>query len=118
MALITVIVLSACTSVPLTTLYKLHKIDPMEADPAQIKVAIRADDRIGIREGGAKIEVKFDAEDGALAVFEDQPVVLCFAEKHLKAKLLIKDIRSFEILDRQTKREISEIHNQNIALVK
>ena len=43
----------------------------MEADPAQIKVAIRADDRIGIREGGAKIEVKFDAEDGALAVFED-----------------------------------------------
>ena len=62
--------LSACTSVPLTTLYKLHKIDPMEADPAQIKVAIRADDRIGIREGGAKIEVKFEAEDGSLNIDE------------------------------------------------
>jgi hypothetical protein len=62
--------LSACTSMPLTTLYKLHKIEPMEADPAQIKVAIRADDRIGIREGGAKIEVKFDAEDGSLNIDE------------------------------------------------
>ena len=62
--------LSACTSVPLTTLYKLHKIDPMEADPAQIKVAIRAHDRIGIREGGAKIEVKFEAEDGSLNIDE------------------------------------------------
>jgi hypothetical protein len=70
MVLIAAIVLSGCTSVPLTTLYKLHKIDPMEADPAQIKVAIRADERIGIGEGGAKIEVKFEAEDGSLNIDE------------------------------------------------
>jgi hypothetical protein len=70
MVLIAAMVLSACTSVPLTTLYKLNKIDPMEADPAQIKIAIRADDRIGIREGGAKIEVKFEAEDGSLNIDE------------------------------------------------
>jgi hypothetical protein len=62
--------LSGCTSMPLTTMYKLHRMDPMDADPAQIKVAIRADERIGIRKGGAKIELKFDAEDGTLNIDE------------------------------------------------
>ncbi|MGI9284353.1 MAG: hypothetical protein ACR2P1_03115 [Pseudomonadales bacterium] len=42
----------------------------MEADPAQIKVAIRADERIGIRKGGAHLELKFDAADGSLHVDE------------------------------------------------
>lgn len=64
------IFLASCSSMPLTTMYKLHKLDPMEADPAQIKVAIRADDRIGIREGGAKIEVKIDFEDGTAGIDE------------------------------------------------
>lgn len=83
---LTAIFLSACTSVPLTTLYKLHKIDPMEADPAQIKVAIRADERIGIREGGAKIEVKFEAEDGSLNIDETYLVEI-IGNPELRAEL-------------------------------
>lgn len=62
--------LTGCTSMPLSTMHKLHRLDPMDADPAQIKVAIRTDDRIGIRKGGASIEVKFDAEDGTLSIDE------------------------------------------------
>ena len=62
--------LTACVGMPHTTMYKLNRLDPMEADPEQIKVAIRADDRIGIRKGSANIEVKFDTEDGKLNIDE------------------------------------------------
>lgn len=62
------IILTGCAGMPLTTMYKLHRLDPMEADPAQLKVAIRADERIGIREGGATIEVKFNSEDGTVNI--------------------------------------------------
>jgi hypothetical protein len=63
--------LGGCTSIPLSTMIQLYKMDPMEADPAQIKVAVRADNRIGIREGGVKLVVGFDAEDGSLNIDEN-----------------------------------------------
>ena len=62
--------LAGCTSMPLTSMYKLSRMDPMEADPAQIKVAVRADEAIGIGKGDAQIEFKFDAEDGSLSIDE------------------------------------------------
>jgi len=62
--------LAGCTSMPLTAMYKLSRIDPMEADPAQIKVAVRADEAIGIGKGDAQIEFKFDAEDDSLNIDE------------------------------------------------
>ena len=62
--------LAGCTSMPLTTIYKLSRMDPMDADPAQIKVAVRADEAIGIGKGDAQIEFKFDAEDDSLNIDE------------------------------------------------
>ena len=62
--------LAGCTSMPLTSMYKLSRIDPMEADPAQIKVALRADEAIGFGKGDAQIEFKFDAEDDSLNIDE------------------------------------------------
>jgi len=62
--------LAGCTSMPLTSMYKLSRMDPMEADPAQIKVAIRADEAIGFGKGDAQIEFKFDAEDDSLNIDE------------------------------------------------
>ena len=55
---------------PLTTMYKLSRMDPMDADPEQIKVAVRADEAIGIGKGDAQIEFKFDAEDNSLNIDE------------------------------------------------
>ena len=55
---------------PLTSMYKLSRMDPMDADPVQIKVAVRADEAIGIGKGDAQIEFKFDAEDGSLSIDE------------------------------------------------
>ena len=68
--LIVALTLAGCVSMPLTTMYKLHKIDPLEADPAQIKVAVATDKRIDIRADGASIELGFDAEDGSLHIDE------------------------------------------------
>ena len=65
-----VLFLTGCTSMPLTTMYKLSRMDPMDADPAQIKVAVRADEAIGIGKGDAQIEFKFDAEDNSLNIDE------------------------------------------------
>jgi hypothetical protein len=65
-----VLFLAGCTSMPLTSMYKLSRMDPMDADPAQIKVAVRADEAIGIGKGDAQIEFKFDAADGSLNIDE------------------------------------------------
>ena len=62
--------LAGCTSMPISSMYKLSRMDPMEADPAQIKVAVRADEAIGIGKGDAQIEFKFDADDDSLNIEE------------------------------------------------
>jgi len=64
------LLLAGCTSMPISSMYKLSRMDPMEADPAQIKVAVRADESIGIGKGDAQIEFKFDAEDDSLNIDE------------------------------------------------
>jgi hypothetical protein len=68
--LIAILFLTGCSSMPVTTMYKLSRLEPLEADPAQIRVAVRADERIGIREGGVHIDLTFDADDGSLQVDE------------------------------------------------
>ena len=70
LACLIVLFLAGCTSMPLTTMYKLSRMDPMDADPEQIKVAVRADEAIGIGKGDAQIEFKFDAEDNSLNIDE------------------------------------------------
>ncbi len=47
---------------------KLRKMDPMEVDPAQFKVAVRTDTRIGIPKDGVHISLKFNAEDDSLNI--------------------------------------------------
>jgi len=70
LACLVALFLTGCTSMPLSSMYKLSRIDPMEADPAQIKVAVRADETIGIGKGDAQIEFKFDADDNSLNIDE------------------------------------------------
>jgi len=60
--------LTGCVGMPLTTAMKLRKVNPLEVDPAQLKVAVRADKSIGIREGGVHVLLKFIADDGSLNI--------------------------------------------------
>ena len=70
------LILPGCAGMPLSTMYKLHTMNPMEIDPAQLKVAIRADERIGIREDGVQVTLEFDAEDGSLHIDDNYTVVI------------------------------------------
>ena len=53
----------ACTSVPISSMYSLSKIDPMKADPEQIRVAIRTNEAVNVTRDGAQIAMSFKAED-------------------------------------------------------
>ncbi len=72
--IIFVLVLTGCVSMPVTSMFKLRKMDPLAVDPAQLKVAIRADERIHLPKDGVHISLKFDAEDGSL-IIDDTYVV-------------------------------------------
>lgn len=60
--------LTGCVGMPLTSMLQLRRMDPMEIDAAQFKVAIRADERIGIPKDGVHLSLKFDATDGSLNI--------------------------------------------------
>ena len=55
-------------------MFKLRNMDPLAVDPAQLKVAIRADEHIHLPKDGVHISLKFDAEDGSL-IIDDTYVV-------------------------------------------
>jgi len=44
-------------------MYSLSKIDPLKADPEQIRVAIRVNESVNVSAGSAQIQVGFKAED-------------------------------------------------------
>ena len=60
---LSVLLLSACTSIPISSMYSLSKIDPMKADPEQIRVAIRTNKAVNVTRDGAQIAMSFKAED-------------------------------------------------------
>lgn len=83
--LITTLVLSACTAIPVKTLYKLATTDPMSVDPTVIRTAARMPDWIEPRTNGAKLEISTSI-DGAAAAKETlilQSVPLSLAQTDL-----------------------------------
>ena len=60
------LLLVACTSVPISSMYSLSKIDPMKTDPEQIRVAIRVDESVNAEHGSAQITIGYQAEDGSI----------------------------------------------------
>jgi hypothetical protein len=56
----------ACTSVPISSMYSLSKIDPMKTDPEQIRVAIRVDESVNASHSSASIVMAYKVEDGSL----------------------------------------------------
>ena len=81
------ILLSACSGMPISTMVKLRGFDPMEADPAQVRIAIRADQRITIPDGGAVVTLRFKTSDGELHV-DDTYIVEIVRKPVLTAELI------------------------------
>lgn len=51
------IALSGCTYMPISSMLKLRQFDLMTADARQIRVAVQMPEAIGVREGGAVLEI-------------------------------------------------------------
>lgn len=56
----------ACTSMPISSMYNLSKIDPMKTDPEQIRVAIRVNESVNAARSSAQITIGYKAEDGSI----------------------------------------------------
>jgi len=72
--------LAACSHVPVETMWKLRKFDPMTADPATIRAAVAAPALYAPREGGAKMVLTQTRRGGEEVmrleiVLEEVPVV-------------------------------------------
>lgn len=74
---------------PVSSMWKLRNLDPLEADPAQISIAVRTDKSIGIADGGGRLELGFDANDDSVQI--DESYVIEFAAEPAYAPNLNKD---------------------------
>lgn len=60
--------LFSCTSMSLTGMYKLSQMDPLTADPTQIRVAIKTDNSITVKDGDAQIKFAYTSEDKSISI--------------------------------------------------
>ena len=70
----------ACTSIPISSLYSLSKIDPMKTDPEKIRVAIRVDESVNAAHSSAQITIGYKAENGGIDETHEFDVQLTSAQ--------------------------------------
>jgi hypothetical protein len=113
LALITVL-LTACTAIPITSMYRLSKMDPMTIDPGQIRVAIRVDESVNAASGNAQITMGYKAEEAGIDETHDFDVQLTSAQtlspKLIKGMLAGEQITvmSLSSEDAQTMRDFQQ----------
>ena len=56
----------ACTAIPISGMYSLSQIEPLQTDPEQIRVAIRVEESVNATYGSAQIAMGYKAEDGSI----------------------------------------------------
>lgn len=83
--LATTLLLTACTAIPVKTLYKLATTDPMSVDPKIIRAAARMPDWIEPRPNGAKLTItaQLEGAEPSKETFILQSIPLALAEKEL-----------------------------------
>lgn len=60
-----IIILSACTSIPLASLWKLRHVNPLEADPRLLKIAVITNEFIQLKDDSTTITLGFASQDQA-----------------------------------------------------
>ncbi len=66
------LLLSACASVPLTSLPKLMSLDAETIDPANLELAVLHSDNVGITPGTAKLSIELTDERSGNTITTDQ----------------------------------------------
>lgn len=57
--------LSACSSIPLTSMWKLRNVSPLEADPALFKIAVISNELIQLKDNSTSIALGFTSENSS-----------------------------------------------------
>ena len=86
----------ACTSVPISSMYSLSKMDPMRTDPEQIRVAIRVNESVNVSRGRAQIAIGYKADDGSIDELHEFDVQM--TSKQTLTPKLIKGLLSGEVV--------------------
>lgn len=59
----TIMLMTACSNIPFTTMYKLMMIEPLDIDPRQLVIIVRAPNGIKVRDGDIVIDFSYQAEE-------------------------------------------------------
>jgi len=62
---------AGCLTTPPSTLFKLSRLSPLEADPATIRLAARLPEPLRIRDGDIRLRISFDGGTGATRLVEE-----------------------------------------------
>ncbi len=57
------VILTACTSLPLNTMWKLRNFDPLQADPSQMRIAVITDKIVQLKDDAVTIQLSFTSDD-------------------------------------------------------
>ncbi|MEL6435749.1 MAG: hypothetical protein AAFP99_03030 [Pseudomonadota bacterium] len=68
--------LTACLSTPPSSLVKLARLSPLEANPAEIRFAVRAPDAIRVRDGDITMRITFEALNPANSFIEEYHAII------------------------------------------
>lgn len=60
--LLPMLALSGCSSMPLSTMYKMAQMNPLEVAPEQLLVAVTSPQDIGVRSGDVALSMKFRSD--------------------------------------------------------
>lgn len=79
------IMLVGCSSMSFVSMYKLSQLDPLKTDPSQIKIAIKADKAIKVKNGNAHINFEYKSNDGATHINDTFLVEINIQERSTRA---------------------------------
>ncbi|MDV6315333.1 hypothetical protein RBK99_02935 [Idiomarina sp. HP20-50] len=72
----TLILVASCTNIPLSTMIKMMKLNPLETDPQQLVVAVVAPDGVNVRDGDIVIDFSFRADEPNVSFEYHFPVIV------------------------------------------
>ncbi|MBU2876233.1 hypothetical protein [Aliiglaciecola lipolytica] len=72
-AMVATVILSGCMSMPISTMYKMSQFSPFDMEPQDIRIALRTDKSIEVKNGAAKIFMSYssDGNDSLPAFYEE-----------------------------------------------
>lgn len=67
---------ASCSNIPLSTMIKMMNLNPLETDPQQLVVAVKAPQGVNVRDGDVVIDFNFRTDDPSTSFDHHFPVII------------------------------------------